>query len=183
VKKLFLAISIITFMLTGFIAGAQASNPGLALGTTKPTLDGVVVASEYGVAITETNKPTIWLSKTTDTLYVAVSADTTGWVAVGFGSLKMDGALMLIGFVGSDGKAQLKLQKGAGHSHGDVESDALLQFAMKEQGGKTVLEAALKVSSIIGKDAKTLPMIWAIGGGDNFTSFMRARGSLTVDLK
>jgi hypothetical protein len=182
VKKLFLTLSITVFAFAGFTAGAQASNPALSIGTAKPTLDGLVQASEYPVAW-ETGKQTIWLSRTVDTLYVAVSADTKGWVAVGFGSLKMDGALMLIGFVGTDGKAQLKLQKGAGHSHGDIESDALIQFAMKEQGGKTVFEAALKASSIIGKDAKSLPMIWAFGGGDNFTSFMLARGSFTVDLR
>jgi hypothetical protein len=182
VKKTFLALSIIAFVFSGITAGAQAANPALAIGTAKPTLDGVVQASEYSV-IVETGKQTIWLSRTADTLYVAVSAGTTGWVAVGFGSLKMDGALMLIGYVGTDGKAQLKLQKGSGHSHGDVESDALVQFVMKEQGGKTVLEAALKASSIISKDAKTLPTIWAFGGGDNFTSFMQARGSFTVDLK
>jgi hypothetical protein len=179
-KKIFLALSIIAF--AGIAASAQAANPALAIGTAKPTLDGVVEASEYPVVI-ETGKETISLSRTADTLYVAVSANTAGWVAVGFGSLKMDGALMLIGFVGTDGKAQLKLQKGSGHSHGDVESDALVQFVMKEQGGKTVLEAVLKASSIFGKDAKTLPTIWAFGGGDNFTSFMQARGSFTVDLK
>jgi hypothetical protein len=179
-KKIFLALSIIAF--AGIAASAQAANPALAIGTAKPTLDGVVEAAEYPVVM-ETGKETISLSRTADTLYVAVSANTTGWVAVGFGSLKMDGALMLIGFVGTDGKAQLKLQKGSGHSHGDVESDALVQFVMKEQGGKTVLEAALKASSIFGKDAKTLPTIWAFGGGDNFTSFMQARGSFTVDLK
>ncbi len=181
-KKMLLTLSIIAFAFTGFTAGAQAASPALAIGTAKPTLDGVVQASEYPVVV-ETGKQTIWLSRTADTIYVAVSADTTGWVAVGFGSLKMDGALMLMGFVGSDGKAQAKLQKGSGHSHGDLASDALVQFAMKEQGGKTVLEAALKASSIIGKDAKSLPMIWAFGGGDNYTSFMLARGWFTVDLK
>jgi hypothetical protein len=182
VKKMFLALSIIAFASTAIVASAQTANPVLTIGTAKPTLDGVVAASEYAVVV-ETGKQTISLSLTVDTLYVAVSANTTGWVAVGFGSLKMNGALMLIGFIGTDGKAQLKLQKGSGHSHGDVESDALVQFVMKEQGGKTVLEAALKASSIIGKDAKTLPMIWAFGGGDNFTSFMQARGAFTVDLK
>ncbi len=181
-KKTLRVLSIIAFAFAGFTASAQAANPALALGTVKPTLDGVVQASEYSVVI-ETGKQTIWLSRTADTLYVAASADTAGWVSVGFGSLKMDGALMLLGFVGADGKAQLKLQKGSGHSHGDVQSDALVQFAMKEQGGKTVLEAALKASSIIGKDATSLPMIWAFGGGDNFSSLMQARGWLTVDLK
>jgi hypothetical protein len=182
VKKTILMFSIIALLFTGFTAGAQVANPALGIGTAKPTLDGVVQASEYPVTV-PTGKQTIWLSRTADTLYVAVSADTTGWVAVGFGSLKMDGALMLMGFVGADGKAQAKLQKGSGHSHGDVTSDALVQFAMKEQWGKTVLGAALKVSSIIGTNAKRLPMIWAFGGGNNYTSLMLARGSFTVDLK
>jgi len=181
-KKIMLVISLITFAFAGFSLGAQTQNVVLPLGTVKSTINGVIGASEYPVT-TEAVKIKVWLSRTADTVYIAISADTTGWVAVGFGSLKMNGALILIGFVGSDGKAQLKLQKGSGHTHGDVESDALIQFAMKEEGGKTVLEAALKAASIIGKDAKELPMIVAFGGADSFVSPHSGRSPLSVKLE
>ena len=51
---------------------------------------------------------------------VAVSGQTSGWVAVGLGSPKMNDAVMYIGAADS-GKGQLKVQKGAGHRHADAE--------------------------------------------------------------
>ena len=146
------------------------------------TVDGVSAASEY-TATAESGKTKLSLARDKDNVYVSISGETNGWIAVGFGSLKMDGALMFIGFVGADGKAQGKLQKGTRNTHGDVASDALVQFAMKEANGVTTLELVLKAASVIAKDAKALPMIWAVGGADSFISPHRSRGSLTVTLK
>jgi hypothetical protein len=95
----------------------------------------------------------------------------------------MDSALMFIGFVSPDGKAQLKIQKGSDHTHGDFASDALIHFAMKEDGGTTTLELALKASRLIGKGATQLPIIFAMGGADNFFSPHRARGWQQVKLE
>ncbi|OHD72504.1 MAG: hypothetical protein A2177_10910 [Spirochaetes bacterium RBG_13_68_11] len=181
-KKIVTALSLAVFLFTGFIASAQTQALVLPVSKEKPTIDGVSVASEYPVGA-QVGKMKLWLSRTTDTVYAAVSGETTGWVAMGFGSPKMDGALMFIGFVSGDGKSQLKIQKGAGHSHGDVESDALVQFAMKEEGGVTTLELAIKASSVIGKGAADLPMIFAMGGADSFTSLHRARSPQQVKLQ
>jgi hypothetical protein len=182
VKKIITALSLAAFLFAGFSAGAQTQALVLPVSKEKPTIDGVVGATEYPVG-TEVGKMKLWLSRTTDTLYAAFSAETTGWVAVGFGSPRMDGALMFIGFVSSDGKAQLKIQKGSGHTHGDLESDALVQFAMKEENGVTILELALKASSVIGKGATDLPVIFAMGGADNFFAPHQARGSQQVRLQ
>ncbi len=181
-KKIVTAVLSAAFLFAGFAVSAQTQALVLPVSKEKPTIDGVSGASEYPVG-TEVGKMKLWLSRTADTVYAAVSDETTGWVAVGFGSPKMDGALIFIGFVSADGKSQLKIQKGAGHTHGDVESDALIQFAMKEEGGVTTLELAIKASSVIGKGATDLPMIFAMGGADSFTSLHRARSPQQVKLQ
>jgi hypothetical protein len=182
VKKIITAFFLTAFLLTGFAAIGQTQTISLPVSKETPTIDGVFTASEYST-VAELDKMTLRLSRTADTLYAAVSGQTTGWVAVGFGSPKMDGSLIFIGFVGSDGKAMMKIQKGSGHSHADVQSDALIQFAAKEDKGVTTLELALKASSIIAKGATDLPVIYATGRADSFSSLMSFRGSVPVKLQ
>ena len=181
-KKIIAALCTSVFLFAGLVASAQTKPLVLPVSKESPTVNGVAGASEYPVGA-EIGKMKLWLSRTADTVYAAFSGETTGWVAIGFGSPKMDGALMFLGFVSKDGKSQLKIQKGAGHSHGDVESDALIQFAMKEEGGVTTLELALKASSVITKGATDLPVIFSMGGADSFSGFHLARGSQPVKLQ
>jgi len=181
-KKIVTALVAGAFLFAAGYAIAQTGPLVLPVGKESPTVDGVVGASEYAVG-TEVRPVKLWLSRTTDTVFAAISAQTTGWVALGFGSQRMNGALMFIGFVDSGGKTQLKVQKGAGHSHGDLESDALVKFAMKEAGGVTTLELELKADSLIAKGATELPIIFAMGGADSFISLHRARGSQLVKLQ
>lgn len=181
-KKTLAAWFVFLLLLVAVAASAQTKQLVLPVGTQQPAVDGVTGTSEYAVGA-EVGKMKLWLSRTSDTVYASFSGQTTGWVAVGFGSLKMDGALMFIAYTTADGKAQLKIQKGKGRTHGDVESDALIQFAVKEEGGVTTLELALKAASLIGKGATELPVVFAIGGADSFTSPHRARGSQQVRLE
>lgn len=181
-KKIIAALCVSAFLLAGFSASAQAKPLVLPVAEAWVEVDGVAGATEYAITA-DLGKFKLRMSRDADTVYAALSGETTGWVAVGFGSSRMDGALMFLGFVTKDGKSQLKIQKGAGHSHGDVESDALIQFAMKEAGGVTTLELALKASSIIGKNATDLPVIFSMGGSDSFSGFHLARGSQLVKLQ
>ena len=163
-------------------ASAQTAPLVLPVAEASVEVDGAVGATEYAVTA-EVGKMKLRMSRDADTVYAAFSGETTGWVAVGFGSYRMDGSLMFIGFVGKDGKSQLKIQKGSGRSHGDVESDAMIQFAMKEDGGVTTLELALKATSLIRSGTTDLPVIVAMGGSDSFTSPHRARSPLQVKLQ
>lgn len=181
-KKMLAPRCVFLLLVVAFAASAQNKPLLLAVSTGKPAVDGVTAATEYPVGI-EVGKMKVWLSRTSDTVYASFSGETTGWVAIGFGSLKMDGALMFIAYTTADGKAQLKIQKGKGRTHGDVESDSLVQFAVKEQGGVTTLELALKAESLIAKGATELPVVFAMGGTDSFTSPHRARGSQQVTLE
>lgn len=181
-KNLTVIVSIAAFLAAAAFAGAQ-TNPVLSVSDASVTVDGVSAASEY-TATAEFDKTQLFFARDKNNVYVSIIGETTGWVAVGFGSMKMDGALLFIGFVSADGKAQGKLQKGtATHSHDDFASDALVQFAMKEADGMTTLELVLKASSVIAKGARELPVIWAVGTSDSFSSLHKARGSLTVTLK
>jgi hypothetical protein len=181
-KNLAALAALAAFLVVASVAGAQTSPVVLSPSDAWVTVDGVSAASEY-TAVTEIGKTKLSLARDKDKLYVSITGETTGWIAVGFGSLKMDGAFLFIGFVGADGKAQGKLQAGKGHTHADVASEALVQFAMKEAGGTTTLELVLKAPSVIAKDATSLPVIWAVGTSDSFSALHRARGSLTVTLK
>ncbi len=181
-KNLAALVALTAFLFAASAIGAQTKPVELSPSDTWVTVDGVSAASEY-TATAESGKTKLSLARDKDNVYVSIAGETTGWIAVGFGSLKMDGALMFIGFVGTDGKAQGKLQKGKGHTHADFASDALVQFAMKEANGVTTLELVVKAASVIVKDAKALPVIWAVGGADSFVSPHRSRGSLTVTLK
>lgn len=181
-KKIIAALCVSAFLFAAFSAGAQAKPLVLPAAEAWVEVDGVAGATEYAVTA-EVGKMKFRMSRDADTVFAAFSGETTGWVAVGFGSPRMDGSLMFIGFVDKDGKTQLKIQKGVGRSHGDVESDAMIQFAMKEDGGVTVLELALKASSLIRSGATELPVIIAMGGSDGFTSPHRARSSVPVKLQ
>ena len=181
-KTIAVFAALAVFLLAASATGAQTNPVVLSPSDAWVTVDGVSAASEY-TATAEIGKTKLSLARDKDNLYVSITGDTTGWIAVGFGSLRMDGAFLFICFVGADGKAQGKLQTGKGHTHADVASEALVQFAMKEAGGVTTLELVLKASSVIAKDATSLPVIWAVGTSDSFSALHKARGSLTLTLK
>jgi hypothetical protein len=160
------------------LAGAQTNTLGVTAAL--PKVDGVIGAKEYTL-MTEASGMQLGLSLTADTLFIALSCPTTGWVAAGLGSTHMDGAVLYIGFVGPE-KEQLKVQVGSGHRHADTDANAPLQYSIAESKGQTVLELALKASSFISKGQKKLDLIVAMGGADSFVSLHRARAGLTISL-
>ncbi len=178
-KRMQIVLVAALFVGAAAAAGAQES---LTLSLTKaaPKVDGVVSDKEYSVTTTASGIQ-VSLSWTADALYVAVAAPTTGWVATGLGSDAMDGALIYIGYVSGD-TVQLKVQQGTGHRHADTEGKAPVQYAMKEAGGRTVLEIALKASDFIATGQKQLALLAAMGGSDSFTALHRARVPLAVTL-
>ena len=178
--KMKLPASILALLLLGaFALGAQDS---LSLSQTKsnPKVDGVIADGEYALTANALDMQ-INLSWTDETLSVGVSGQTSGWVAVGLGSSVMNDAIIYIGYVSGD-QAQLKVQKGAGHRHVDLESDAPIQYAVQKRSGQTTLEIALKASSFIEKGQKQLDLIFAMGSAKSFASMHKARYTATVSL-
>ena len=176
--KIFLCLTVLLLAVAA-LAGAQTSGT-LSVTNALPKVDGVIGAKEYSLT-TDVSGMQLGLSLSADTLFVAVSCPTTGWVAVGLGSTHMDGAVMYIGFVGSD-KAQLKVQQGSGHRHNDTNTNAPVQYSLSESNGKTFMEVALKASSFIAKGQKTLDIVVAMGTADSFVAMHKARAGLSISL-
>ncbi len=160
-------------------SGAQETQK-LALTDVPAKVDGVFAEKEYSF-VTEAAGMKLGLTWTADALFVGLSAPTTGWVAAGLGGAKMDGAIMYIGYVIGN-ETQLKVQKGAGHRHADLETNAPARFAMKEADGQTVLELELNPTGLIARGQKTLDIVMAMGSTDSFISLHKARAAISVEL-
>jgi hypothetical protein len=174
------AVILSTILLCLFAALAGAQTLTHAATGTAPKTDGVIADKEYAVATTDATLPASfsWIG---DTLYVAVSAKTAGWVAIGLGSTKMNNAIMYIGYVTGD-QTQMKVQIGSGHAHADTASSAPTSFKMTESGGMTTLELALKAADFIKAGQKSLELIVAMGTGDSFISMHKSKAVATLAL-
>jgi hypothetical protein len=162
-------------VLTTALASAQT----LSLTGSAPTLDGVVAANEYSLQV-PVGKITLSASRTADTMYLAVSAPTAGWVSVGFGSQLMDGADLFLGCV-AGGKPSFTQQLGSAHTHNALPKPLEVRDALREAGGVTTLETAFKSGDLIdGK--KELWVLVAYGPNDSFASYHLARGSVKLKL-
>jgi hypothetical protein len=174
--------SLVFTIALGTAAFGQAK--ALATTTNKTVVDGVVNPTEYSFS-QDFGELSLYANRTADALYLGVVGNTTGWVSVGLGSLKMDGATMFMGFVGSDGKVQLKPQAGSGHSHKEAGGDvaaSIISYAMKESGGKTTLEIALKPPAYIKAAQSALQVIYAEGTEKSFIPRHMFRGALSIPL-
>jgi len=162
-------------------ACAEDKTPVLVRTTGTAQIDGTITAGEYSLTV-DLARAKLALLWTEDTLTIGVTAETKGWVAVGLGSRRMDKAIIFIGYTTQD-QGQLKIQKGAGHSHGDMDSKVMTSYAIAEKGKGTTMEVALKASSFIAPDQTGLDLIVAFGGSDSFSGFHRFRTPLSVSLQ
>jgi hypothetical protein len=76
-------------------------------------------------------------------IYVALESRAKGWLAIGFGSPKMDGANMMLGYY-TDDSAEVFNEVGAGHGHAPAPgSDTLFEeweIDHDDETGVTVME-------------------------------------------
>jgi hypothetical protein len=144
-------------------------------------LDGVIADKEHILTL-PLGKMTVYLTRTADTVSMAISAPTTGWVALGFGSEKMDGARLFLGTV-VDGNAALSQQRGSSHSHKPLADTLEVSFAMSEAKGSTTLEMAFRASDVIAAGQGELTILAAYGATDTITAYHKARDRVTVTLQ
>ncbi len=128
------------------LAAALASAQTLSPTGSAPTLDGIVAAKEYSLSL-PVGKITLSASRTADTVYLAVSAPTTGWVSVGLGSELMDGAQLFLGYV-AGGKPSFTQQLGSGHGHSELAKPLEVRDALRETGGVTFASYHLARGSV-----------------------------------
>ena len=173
VKKIFVA-TIATLCLFFALVGPATTQsdgqrfPALKASALVPVADGVVASGEYAwQAALKDMKLSLSLSADSSTLYVALEAPTTGWVAVGLGSTKMNNSFMVLAYVDKSGAA-ISEQTGAGFGHKENTLNILRTKATQEANGSTILEYSLPAAAYT--SWPSLKLIVAYGRSDNFTS-------------
>jgi hypothetical protein len=182
-KKAHCAACFAALLLASLPAAAQEKTAVLSRMQNTPRVDGAMGSEEYSTTV-DFPGMRIGLSLGSDALYVGMSAETEGWMGIGFSPKQtMDGAVIFIGFL-TGKKAQLKIQKGTEWTHADFEGDLLNLFAMGTEGGRTVMELSLKTASLVAKGQKELGVITAFGESKDFTSYHESnRYSLSVKIE
>ena len=158
------------------IVGISAQQAPVSL----PVPDGSLSANEYKIngAYGGMNLG-VTLGDDGKTLYVALEVPSTGWASVGLGSKKMDGAFIVLGS-DSSGSTVISEETGKGHGHKPNATKILITQAVKETGGKTVLEFAIPSSAFV-KDGN-LDLILAYGGKDALKSFHKKHEKVSLTL-
>jgi len=168
---------LVAAMIAAVSVGAQELRPSSAI----PTADGVVNPGEYSMT-TDRNGMRLGLSLSADgsTLYAAIEAPTTGWVSVGLGSLKMNGAFMVLAYDNA-GEAFVSEETGAGYGHKPNTVKRLSASAVKEAGASTTLEFAVPAAGLA--DARTVKLILAYGKKDDRSSKHSKYASVELPIK
>ncbi len=124
---------------------------------------------------------TVHLSLSADwkTLYAALEAPTTGWAAIGLGSLKMDGAFLVLGYDAA-GTPAVREDTGRGRTHAPNPDRVLTAQAVRETGGRTILEIALPAAPHAA--GSSLKLILAYGRRDDFISLHAAYAPAEVPI-
>ncbi len=143
-----------------------------------PQVDGLFGNQEYPV-VQQLRGMTFGYALSSDgkTLYFALQAPTKGWVSIGLGSNRMQGAHMIIGF--DDLSSQtISEETGRGHSHSPSKDKIVTQQAIRESGNLTTLEFSVPASLYAG--ARELRTILAYGTRDDLRSKHTAYASHTI---
>lgn len=158
-------------------ATAQSTLPAVA---TAPVLNGETSSGEYPFS-KQIGGISFSAGKAADgkSLYLAASAKTQGWIAVGLGAPGMNLSRIFMGF-DSNGKASFETHRGIGRGHGQEQTDDVIGWAVKEKDGITTMEFQVLAKDFA--DAK-LPVILASGPRDDFTSKHRERGVTVLTLR
>jgi hypothetical protein len=149
--------------------GTFAMAQGVVPQATAPVVDGIMQKNEYAFTQSTGN---FWLgialSADKSTLNIGLAANTTGWISVGLGSAKMNGAYIVIGF-DKDGKQTISEDLGKGHSHSPSGLHKVLQSVVKTTGNQTVIEFSIPAAEFI-KNGK-LPLILGASKADDLVSW------------
>lgn len=146
-----------------------------------PKADGAISAGEYRYIKTEKEITLgVTLSPDGKTLHVAVSAPTAGWVSFGAGSLKMNGAYMVLAY-DANGMPTVSEETGKGHGHSPNATAKLTASAVKEINGITTLETAFPATGYM--ETGSLKFIAAYGKAENLKSMHKAYFAVEVPVE
>jgi hypothetical protein len=115
-------------------------------------------------------------------VFIGYTVETKGWIAVGYGSTKMNDAHIFIGFV-DDGEAQFSEHTGRGHAHSKSDARYVQSYKLSEKSGLTTLELEIPEEDMIDSGQKTLEIILGYGKRDSFNQYHSGtRTGLSVDI-
>ncbi|HEQ71085.1 MAG TPA: hypothetical protein ENN69_01220 [Spirochaetia bacterium] len=181
-KPVLIGFLIVTALL--FMSGCgEEESPVLSPSQKPPLLDGAVTPEEYSLSY-DFDTLKLFLSRSGDVIFLGLVSTLPGWAAVGVGSDKMNGAVMIIGYV-RDGEAVVTEQLGTGHRHSPSEpGDGILRAsAITERNGLVSLEVELPVSAVIPDGAAAFPVLIAASDTDSFSEYHSIRREVTVRIE
>jgi len=161
------------------LASSVQAQAVLTASSSTPAIDGTLGAGKYQFTTTVSGM-TIGATLGSDgNVYLAIQAQTAGWVALGVGGRRMNGSRL---FLGCDTGSQkvFKEQKGAGHSHGDVDDPVVTKWAVAKVDGKMTLELTLPEKAAV--TAGKIDLLFAYSDSSSLTAYHRARGSLSISV-
>lgn len=157
-----------------------AQTAALSKTANKPVADGIISAGEYPWSQALRGGGTVYASLGKDnTLYLALSYPTAGWVGIGTGTGRMDGSRITMASDVAGAKKYAEVV-GMGHSVSPAADSILTAKAVMTKAGTTVLEEALPLAKA-GAGAK-LQVIVAWSDSTDFGSRHSMRGSLSIPL-
>lgn len=170
-----IGVTIIAFCILAPAVFAQ--DLGVSVADTPPTIDGTLEWGEYPVGNVE--EP-VALSAARDSdgiLYLLASAETDGWVAVGLGSNRMDGAHLVMAYRAGD-ESVIEEHSATGHFHRRSKDKHVIDAAVVETDGLTFLEFSLP-EDVFYRNGE-IQLILAYGPRDNLVSRHREYRRLTL---
>ncbi len=148
-----------------------------------PKTDGIVEPSEYDQTYSD-NGVVISSRVTSDRIYMAITAPGDGWVALGLGTSVMNGATIFMGYVDTNGKPEITVQKGRFHTHSDYSGETPMAQAVGESNGKTTLEIAVNRADFLDAAQTTLNYIFAYNkSAKDFRTRHTFRNSSTLQIE
>jgi len=169
------------FMLVGMITAIEAdAQASLSPSPTAPKIDGSVSAGEYEYSTTVNGIKVSAILGDEGNLYLAVEARTSGWVALGTGSLAMKGSRLYMAAM-RDGKPVFSEFMAAGHGTAPVKDTVASSWAVGSSGGSTTLELAVPSSAALSDGS--LKIIFSYSTSPDFRIKHRSRGSLSIAIK
>ncbi len=180
-KRRIRQVSTALILLTAGLFPAAGQEVAVGMLEGAPEVDGRAGEEEYA-ARRELQGMVLSAGYWDETLYLALEGDTQGWVAAGFGSRRMDGAYVAMGFAGPGGTPTFREMAGRRHSLRRSEEHWVEGYAVREEGGVTTLELAVPLARWQGEDRR-IPMILALGDRDSLAAMHSRHRSFTLRIR
>lgn len=168
-------------LLLGILGTLQAETQArLSPSQKTPKVDGSIEVGEYEYNTTVNGMKISATLGSDEKLYLAVDAPTSGWVALGTGSLVMNGSRLYFGVI-RDGKPTFAEMTAAGHGAAPAKNTVALAWALSSAGNSTRLELAVPSREALSDGM--LKIIFSYSSSPDFRVKHRARGALSFTVR